>query len=151
MEDYWYDIEKWDSIKILIFIFWKREDELFRCLEEVVFLNVVSLYIEKIKKNWKIKLNFNLFYDFVRKDYCKILVDKNVWEKDFDVDGFLNVLEFYYKNGEYGYLLNLDKELDLLNKWFIVFELDVVKDNLIFFLVVIIIIMEMFINKMRCL
>ena len=148
-EDYRYDIEKRDSIKTLILTLWKREDEPPRRSEEVALSNAVSLYIEKIKKNRKIKPNFNSFYDFVRKDYRKILADKNVREKDFDVDGFLNVLEPYYKNGEYGYLLNSDKELDLLNKRFIVFELDVVKDNPILFPVVTIIIMETFINKMR--
>ena len=148
-EDYRYDIEKLDSIKTLILTLWKREDEPPRRSEEVALSNAVSLYIEKIKKNRKIKPNFNSFYDFVRKDYRKILADKNVREKDFDVDGFLNVLEPYYKNGEYGYLLNSDKELDLLNKRFIVFELDVVKDNPILFPVVTIIIMETFINKMR--
>ena len=68
---------------------------------------------------------------------------------DINVNGLLNVLEPYYKNGEYGYLLNSDKELDLLNKRFIVFELDVVKDNPVLFPVVTIIIMETFINKMR--
>ena len=148
-EDYRYDIEKRDSIKTLILTLWKREDEPPRRSEEVALSNAVSLYIEKIKKNRKIKPNFNSFYDFVRKDYRKMLADKNVREKDFDVDGFLNVLEPYYKNGEYGYLLNSDKELDLLNKRFIVFELDVVKDNPILFPVVTIIIMETFINKMR--
>ena len=148
-EDYQYDIEKRDSIKTLILTLWKREDEPPRRSEEVALSNAVSLYIEKIKKNRKIKPNFNSFYDFVRKDYRKILADKNVREKDFDVDGFLNVLEPYYKNGEYGYLLNSDKELDLLNKRFIVFELDVVKDNPILFPVVTIITMETFINKMR--
>lgn len=148
-EDYQYDIEKRDSIKTLILTLWKREDEPPRHSEEVALSNAVSLYIEKIKKNRKIKPNFNSFYDFVRKDYRKVLADKNVREKDFDVDGFLNVLEPYYKNGEYGYLLNSDKELDLLNKRFIVFELDVVKDNPILFPVVTIIIMETFINKMR--
>lgn len=148
-EDYRYDIEKRDSIKTLILTLWKREDEPPRRSEEVALSNAVSLYIEKIKKNRKIKPNFNSFYDFVRKDYRKILADKNVREKDFDVDGFLNVLEPYYKNGEYGYLLNSDKELELLNKRFIVFELDVVKDNPILFPVVTIIIMETFINKMR--
>ena len=148
-EDYQYDIEKRDSIKTLILTLWKREDEPPRRSEEVALSNAVSLYIEKIKKNRKIKPNFNSFYDFVRKDYRKILADKNVREKDFDVDGFLNVLEPYYKNGEYGYLLNSDKELDLLNKRFIVFELDVVKDNPILFPVVTIIIMETFISKMR--
>lgn len=146
---YRYDIEKRDSIKTLILTLWKREDEPPRRSEEVALSNAVSLYIEKIKKNRKIKPNFNSFYDFVRKDYRKVLADKNVREKDFDVDGFLNVLEPYYKNGEYGYLLNSDKELDLLNKRFIVFELDVVKDNPILFPVVTIIIMETFINKMR--
>ena len=148
-EDYRYDIEKRDSIKTLILTLWKREDDPPRRSEEVALSNAVSLYIEKIKKNRKIKPNFNSFYDFVRKDYRKVLADKNVREKDFDVDGFLNVLEPYYKNGEYGYLLNSDKELDLLNKRFIVFELDVVKDNPILFPVVTIIIMETFINKMR--
>ena len=148
-ENYQYDIEKRDSIKTLILTLWKREDEPPRRSEEVALSNAVSLYIEKIKKNRKIKPNFNSFYDFVRKDYRKVLADKNVREKDFDVDGFLNVLEPYYKNGEYGYLLNSDKELDLLNKRFIVFELDVVKDNPILFPVVTIIIMETFINKMR--
>ena len=148
-EDYRYDIEKRDSIKTLILTLWKREDEPPRRSEEVALSNVVSLYIEKIKKNREIKPNFNSFYDFVKKDYRKVLADKNVREKDFDVDGFLNVLEPYYKNGEYGYLLNSDKELDLLNKRFIVFELDVVKDNPILFPVVTIIIMETFINKMR--
>lgn len=150
-ENYQYDIEKRDSIKTLILTLWKREDEPPRRSEEVALSNAVSLYIEKIKKNRRIKPNFNSFYDFVRKDYRKVLADKNVREKDFDVDGFLNVLEPYYKNGEYGYLLNSDKELDLLNKRFIVFELDVVKDNPILFPVVTIIIMETFINKMRCL
>ena len=148
-EDYQYDIEKRDSIKTLILTLWKREDEPPRRSEEVALSNAVSLYIEKIRKNRKIKPNFNSFYDFVKKDYRKVLADKNVREKDFDVDGFLNVLEPYYKNGEYGYLLNSDKELDLLNKRFIVFELDVVKDNPILFPVVTIIIMETFINKMR--
>ncbi len=148
-QDYRYDIEKRDSIKTLILTLWKREDEPPRRSEEVALSNAVSLYIEKIRKNRKIKPNFNSFYEFVRKDYRKVLADKNVREKDFDVDGFLNVLEPYYKNGEYGYLLNSDKELDLLNKRFIVFELDVVKDNPILFPVVTIIIMETFINKMR--
>jgi hypothetical protein len=49
------------------------------------------------------------------------LTVKQVREKDFDVANFLNVLEPYYKGGEYDYLLNSDKQLDLLSKRFIVF------------------------------
>ncbi len=64
-------------------------------------------------------------------------------------DNFLNVLEPYYRGGEYDYLLNSDKELDLLHKRFIVFELDNIKDHKILFPITTIIIMEAFINKMR--
>ena len=36
------------------------------------------------------------FYEFVKTDYRKILEEKGVREKDFDLAGFLNVLEPYY-------------------------------------------------------
>ena len=68
---------------------------------------------------------------------------------DFDIAGFLNVLEPYYKGGEYDYLLNARQNPDLLQKRFIVFEIDAVKDHPILFPVVTIIIMELFISKMR--
>ena len=55
----------------------------------------------------------------------------------------------YYKGGRYDFLLNSDKNIDLLSKRFIVFEIDQVKDNKDLFPVVTIIIMEAFINKMR--
>ena len=45
--------------------------------------------------------------------------------------------------------MNSDKQLDLLGKRFIVFELDNIKDNKVLFPIVTIIIMETFINKMR--
>ena len=59
------------------------------------------------------------------------------------------MLEPYYKGGEYDYLLNSDKQLDLLNARFIVFEIDAIKDHPILFPITTIIIMELFINKMR--
>lgn len=69
--------------------------------------------------------------------------------KGFRPCGFLNVLEPYYRGGEYDFLLNSDKQLDLLGKRFIVFEIDQIKDHPILFPVTTIIIMELFINKMR--
>ena len=77
-----------------------------------------------------------------------MLREKKVREKDFDLANFLNVLEPYYKGGEYDYLLNSDKQLDLLNARFIVFEIDSIKDHPILFPITTIIIMELFINKM---
>ena len=55
----------------------------------------------------------------------------------------------YYRGGEYDFLLNSDKQLDLLNRRFIVFELDNIRDNKVLLPIVTIIIMETFITKMR--
>lgn len=144
-----FDIEKRESIKTLILTLWKRDTEAPTRAEEVALSNAVSLYLEELKKNPDLVPSFNTFYEFVGSDYRRLLRQKNVREKDFDLDGFLNVLEPYYKGGEYDYLLNSDKQLDLLSKRFIVFELDNVKDHKILFPIVTIIIMETFINKMR--
>ena len=148
-EDNVFDIEKRESIKTLILTLWKRDDEPPTRSEEVALSNAVSQYIDLIKSNDTIKPSFNTFYEFVKTDYRQILDDKKVREKDFDIDNFLNVLEPYYAGGEYDFLLNSDKELDLLNKRFIVFEIDAIKDHKILFPIVTIIIMETFINKMR--
>ena len=117
--------------------------------EEVALSNAVSLYIERIKRDNSVEPSFNTFYEFVKTDYRAVLEEKQVREKDFDIAGFLNVLEPYYRGGEYDYLLNSDKQLDLLQKRFIVFEIDAIKDHPILFPVTTIIIMELFINKMR--
>ncbi|MCK0203992.1 TraG family conjugative transposon ATPase, partial [Ornithobacterium rhinotracheale] len=148
-DDNVFDIEKRESIKTLIMTLWKREDEPARRSEEVALSNAVNLYIQYIKDDPEHQPCFNGFYEFVKKDYRLVLENKNVREKDFDLMNFLNVLEPYYKGGEYDYLLNSDKEMDLLNKRFIVFEIDAIKDHPILFPVVTIIIMEVFINKMR--
>ena len=78
-----------------------------------------------------------------------MIEEKKVREKDFDIDGFLNVLEPFYRGGDYDFLLNSDKELDLMNKRFIVFELDNISNNKVLLPVVTLIIMETFISKMR--
>lgn len=143
-----FDIEKRESVKTLILTLWKRDDEPPTRSEEVALSNAVSGYIEKIKHDDAYP-SFNGFYEYVRGDYRSVLNEKQVREKDFDIANFLNVLEPYYKGGEYDYLLNSDKQLDLLTKRFIVFEIDAIKEHKILFPIVTIIIMEVFINKMR--
>ncbi|MEI7502803.1 MAG: TraG family conjugative transposon ATPase [Paludibacter sp.] len=147
-EDGIYDIEKKESIKTLILTLWKRDNEPPTRAEEVALSNAVSLYIDKIKTK-ELVPSFNSFYEYVKTDYHLVLDGKKVREKDFDIANFLNVLEPYYKGGEYDYLLNSEKQIDLLSKRFIVFELDNIKDHPILFPIVTIIIMEVFINKMR--
>lgn len=148
-EDGVFDIEKKESIKTLILTLWKRDDEAPTRAEEVALSNAVNLYLEHIKNNRKVKPSFNSFYEFVRDEYSRVLETKKTREKDFGVHNFLNVLEPYYRGGEYDYLLNSDKQLDLLNKRFIVFELDNIRDNKVLLPLVTIIIMETFIGKLR--
>lgn len=148
-DDYQYDIEKKESIKTLIMTLWKRDTEQPTRSEEVALSNAVSLYIERIRQNRDIEPSFNTFYEYVQGDYREVLRQKKYREKDFDVDGFLNVLEPFYRGGEYDFLLNSDKRIDLLNKRFIVFEIDSIRDHRVLFPVVTIILMEVFINKMR--
>ncbi|ATS11002.1 conjugal transfer protein TraG [Porphyromonas gingivalis] len=148
-DDHVFDIEKRESIKTLILTLWKRDNEAPTRAEEVALSNAVSLYIDKLKEDSSMTPSFNTFYEFVRDEYSGVLETKKVREKDFDIANFLNVLEPYYKGGEYDFLLNSDRQLDLLSKRFIVFEIDAIKDHKILFPVVTIIIMEVFINKMR--
>lgn len=143
------DIEKKESIKTLILTLWKRDDEAPTRAEEVALSNAVNLFLEKMKHDHDLKPSFNTFYEFVRDEYQQILSNKHTREKDFDVFNFLNVLEPYYRGGEYDFLLNSDKQMDLLSKRMIVFELDNIKDNKVLFPVVVIIIMETFLAKMR--
>ena len=143
------DVEKRESIKTLILTLWKREDEAPKRSEEVALSGAVNAYIRKIMEDETIKPDFNGFYEFVRDDYRRMIEEKKVREKDFDIDGFLNVLEPFYKGGDYDFLLNSDKELDLTNKRFIVFELDNISSNKVLLPVVTLIIMETFISKMR--
>ena len=144
-----FDVEKRDSINTLILTLWKREDESPKRSEEVALSGAVNAYIRKISENRNIRPDFNGFYEFVADDYRRMIEEKKVREKDFDIDGFLNVLEPFYKGGDYDFLLNSDKELDLTGKRFIVFELDNISSNKVLLPVVTLIIMETFIAKMR--
>jgi conjugation system TraG family ATPase len=143
------DTEKKESIKTLLLALWKKDDETFNRSEYVALSNALQLYYEKLDINAEIFPCFNSFYDFLKVDFISILEGDKVKEKDFDVNNFLYVLRPYYEGGEFDYLLNATENLDLLKERFIVFELDNIKDHPILFSVVTIIIMEVFINKMR--
>ena len=149
VEDGVYDVEKRESLKTLLLTLWKRESEEPTRSEEVALSNAVNLYLSKLRADRSIVPSFDTFYEFVETDYRRLLEQKRVREKDFDLENFLNVLEPYYRGGEYDYLLNSDKQLDLLDKRFIVFELDNISSNKTLLPVVTLIIMETFISKMR--
>lgn len=150
-DDYVFDVEKKDSIKTLLLTLWKSEDEKISKTESGELGGAVTSYVEKIKADRSIAPSFDTFYEFMRDDYRRELEERpiKVEKEDFNIDNFLTTLRQYYRGGRYDFLLNSDKNIDLLSKRFIVFEIDAVKENRELFPVVTIIIMETFINKMR--
>lgn len=143
------DTEKKESIKTLLLALWKKDNETYRRSEYVALSNALKGYSEKLQKKPELFPCFNTFYEYLQEDFQQNLTRDQVKEKDFDISNFLYVLRPYYKGGEFDYLLNATENLDLLKERFIVFELDNIKDHPILFPVVTIIIMEVFINKMR--
>ncbi len=143
------DTEKKESIKTLLLALWKKDNETFRRSEYVALSNALQLYYEKLEADPQLFPGFDSFYEFLRDDFTGVLEQDKVKERDFDIGNFLYVLRPYYLGGEFDYLLNATANLELLQERFIVFELDNIKDHPILFPVVTIIIMEVFISKMR--
>ncbi|EOR96267.1 Conjugative transposon protein TraG [Arcticibacter svalbardensis MN12-7] len=143
------DTEKKESIKTLLLALWKKDDELYSRSEYVAVSDAVTLFFEFLALNPDVFPCFNSFYAFVRDGYSARLLERQVKEKEFDLANFLYVLNPYFQGGEFDYLLNSRENLNLLKERFIVFELDNVKDHPVLFPVVTLIIMEVFISKMR--
>lgn len=143
------DTEKKESIKTLLLALWKKDDETYNRSEYVALSIALQTYYKFLETHPKLFPCFDTFYEFLRDVFVRILMEDKVKEKDFDVENFLYVLRPYYKGGEFDYLLNARENLELLQERFIVFELDNIKDHPILFPVVTIIIMEVFISKMR--
>src|SRR6218665_2087041 len=143
------DTEKKESIKTLLLALWKKDNETFNRSEYVALSDALQLYFEYLQQNGTVFPCFNTFFEFVQDVFVNKLAGDKVKEKDFDINNFLYVLRPYYKGGEFDYLLNATENLDLLQQRFIVFELDNIKDHPILFPVVTLIIMEVFISKMR--
>ena len=146
-----FDVEKKDSIKTLLLTLWKSEDDRVTKTESGELGSALSMFLEKMKKDRDIVPCFNSFYEFMRDDYRAEMAQRPIpiYKQDFDIDNFLTTLRQYYHGGRFDFLLNSKENIDLLNKRFVVFEIDAIRDNKDLFPVVTIIIMEAFINKMR--
>jgi len=143
-----FDTEKKESIKSLLLALWKRSDETQYRSEYVALSNALQSYYNWLRKSPEVFPCFNSFYEFLEREYVGVLQAEGVKAKEFDVENFLYVIRPYYKGGEFDFLLNATENLDLLNERFIVFELDAVKDHMIF-PVITLVIMQVFLSKMR--
>ncbi|HUX84436.1 MAG TPA: TraG family conjugative transposon ATPase [Chitinophagaceae bacterium] len=143
------DPESRESLKALLMALWKKEDEAFNRAEYIALSGALQSYEIYLEGNPQVFPCFNSFYEFLLEDFRK--ENAPAGSRQVDLDNFLYVLRPYYRGGEFDYLLNSPAQEDLLNQRLIVFELDYIKDHPILLPVVTIIIMEVFIHKMRML
>jgi conjugation system TraG family ATPase len=139
------DTEKKESLKALLVALWKQEDERFNRSEYVALSNALQGYYQS-ESSFRC---FDSFYEYLGSHYVEVLKEQRVKYRDFDIDNFLYVLRPFYKGGEFDYLLNATENLNLLDQRFVVVELDKIKDHPILFPVVTMILMEMFLGKLR--
>lgn len=140
-----YNIEKKDFLCTLIGVAWKGADGTFNPVERDVIANVISSYFLKFFAD-KGELKFDTFYEFALEKIPEI---KTLEKIPFDFDEFRYVLKKFYKGGEFAPILNKEADKSLFTERFIVFEIDSIKENKILFPIVTLIIMDVFIQKMR--
>lgn len=143
-----YTVEKLEQIAALIFCLWKNESEIITKAEETHISVAINGYVETLKKSDEFAC-FDSFYEYMDTSFRKQLEKDKVLRIHFDLDNLLQVLSPYYKGGMYHYLLNAKENMDLLDKRFIVFEIDNIKDHKTLFPVVTLVLMDTFISKMR--
>ncbi|MDO5650010.1 MAG: DUF87 domain-containing protein, partial [Gallicola sp.] len=112
------------------------------------------LFIEKKIKSQESKLrnikvselSFNSFYEFASQ---MIPFITRIDRVSFEIDDFRKILKRFYKGGKWEKTLNEDFDSSLFDEKFIVFEIDAIKDDPELFPIITLIIMDVFIQKMR--
>ncbi|MDP9079977.1 MAG: TraG family conjugative transposon ATPase [Bacteroidota bacterium] len=140
-----YNIEKKDFLVTLICVAWKGADGTLTPVERDVISNVLSAYYSAAFAAGS-ELSFNKFYEFALQKIPQIKTEEKIV---FDIDEFRYVLKKFYKDGEFEKILNKEADKSLFTERFIVFEIDSIKEHKILFPLVTLIIMDVFIQKMR--
>jgi conjugation system TraG family ATPase len=140
-----YNIEKKDFLCTLIGVTWKGAEGTLSPVERDVIANVISAYYSKFFAD-NGDLSFNTFYEFALEKIPEIKIEEKIV---FDFDEFKYVLKKFYKGGEFAPILNKEADKSLFTERFIVFEIDSIKENRTLFPITTLIIMDVFIQKMR--
>lgn len=142
-----FNIEKKDYLLTLISVLWKSAEGKVSQVESDVISNTISAYYASYFKGEGIKrLCFDSFYDFALDYIPEVKKQERI---SFDFDEFRFVLKKFCSGGEYGETLNKEVDKSLFEEPFIVFEIDAIKENKVLFPIVTLIIMDVFIQKMR--
>ena len=92
-------------------------------------------------------LSFDSFYEFTCERLDQICIENNI--TTIDCDNFAYMLQNFYRGGKYDKILNENVDSTLFDETFIVFEVDAIKENKQLFPIVTLIIMDVFLQKMR--
>lgn len=92
-------------------------------------------------------LSFESFYEFACERLDQICIENNI--TTIDCDNFAYMLQNFYRGGKYDKILNENVDSTLFDETFIVFEVDAIKENKQLFPIVTLIIMDVFLQKMR--
>ena len=103
--------------------------------------------MEEQKRRLKVtELSFNTYYEFALERIPQIVALEKV---KFNIRDFAAILKQFYRGGELEATLNSDMDTNLFDERFIVFEIDKIKDDPMLFPIVVLIIMDVFLQKMR--
>lgn len=144
-----YNEEKRDFVKTLIGLLFKGAGGVLNQVEDTVLNRTVADYYADFFNDPSKPADypsFNSFYDFSIKHIGKMVDDNEI---DFPLAVYKFVLKKFYSGGEYQHLLNKQMTSSLFDQSFIVFEIDSIKEHKILFPVVTVIIMDVFLQKMR--
>ena len=104
--------------------------------------------LEERRKALKVNsLSFNTFYEYSCERLELICLEHNITEIDYDK--YTYMIQPFYKGGNYDKILNENVDTTLFSETFIVFEVDAIKENKKLFPIVTLIIMDVFLQKMR--
>ena len=103
--------------------------------------------MERQKRDLKVThLSFDTFYEYACERIPQMMEEKNI---TFPIHEFAAILEPFHKGGKLDTILNNDMDMNLFDEKFIVFEIDKIKDDPVLFPIVVLIIMDVFLQKMR--
>ena len=104
--------------------------------------------IERRRKELKVEtLSFNSFYEYAMQRVPDICHENHIANIDYST--FRYMMKDFYRGGNHDKTLNEDLDSSLFDETFIVFEIDSIKDDPLLFPLVTLIIMDVFIQKMR--
>ena len=104
--------------------------------------------IERRRKELKVEsLSFNTFYEFSVQRIPDICNENSILGIDFSTYRYM--MKDFYLGGNHEKTLNENMDSSLFDETFIVFEIDSIKDDPLLFPLVTLIIMDVFLQKMR--